>query len=179
MVGEYLFGTAEAEIMEIIDGHVEVRLKGESEWNRLATDLKALAGAYGAEFPLCDSASVRRVGDRELAGAVDEIARSTERLKRSLDNDLKKDRTVDKSARAAIVREADLLAKDAKTLRGRVKEGNPSSAEAEALLRRAAALQAFMDSHQVPASSSAWAALAPRIRMLSDAYGPRVVAGAR
>ena len=32
MIGEYLFGTAEAEIMEIIDGHVEVRLKGESEW---------------------------------------------------------------------------------------------------------------------------------------------------
>ena len=32
MVGEYLFGTAEAEIMEIIEGHVEVRLKGESEW---------------------------------------------------------------------------------------------------------------------------------------------------
>ena len=32
MIGEYLFGTAEAEIMEIIEGHVEVRLKGESEW---------------------------------------------------------------------------------------------------------------------------------------------------
>ena len=27
MIGEYLFGTAEAEIMGIIEGHVEVRLK--------------------------------------------------------------------------------------------------------------------------------------------------------
>ena len=27
--------------------------KGESEWNRLATDLEALAGAYGTDFPLC------------------------------------------------------------------------------------------------------------------------------
>ncbi len=33
MVGEYLFGTSEAEIMEIIDGEVEVRLKGENIWN--------------------------------------------------------------------------------------------------------------------------------------------------
>jgi len=32
MIGEYLFGTAEAEIMEIIDGAVEVRLKGEENW---------------------------------------------------------------------------------------------------------------------------------------------------
>ena len=32
MIGEYLFGTAEAEIMEIIEAHVEVRLKGENEW---------------------------------------------------------------------------------------------------------------------------------------------------
>lgn len=32
MVGEYLFGTVEAEIMEIIEGEVEVRLKGEEEW---------------------------------------------------------------------------------------------------------------------------------------------------
>ncbi|QKF73121.1 DUF1255 domain-containing protein [Aliarcobacter faecis] len=32
MVGEYLFGTVEAEIMEIIEGEVEVKLKGEEEW---------------------------------------------------------------------------------------------------------------------------------------------------
>ncbi|AXK49163.1 hypothetical protein CRU87_08575 [Aliarcobacter trophiarum LMG 25534] len=32
MKGEYLFGTVEAEIMEIIEGHVEVKLKGEKEW---------------------------------------------------------------------------------------------------------------------------------------------------
>mgnify|MGYP002738459030 CR=1 FL=1 len=34
MVGEYLFGTAEDEIMDIIDGHGEVRLNGDSEWIR-------------------------------------------------------------------------------------------------------------------------------------------------
>src|SRR4029453_15110999 len=30
--------------------------RGESEWNRLATDMKALAKAYGAQFPLADKA---------------------------------------------------------------------------------------------------------------------------
>lgn len=32
MSGEYVFGTNEAELMEIISGEVEVRLKDESEW---------------------------------------------------------------------------------------------------------------------------------------------------
>jgi hypothetical protein len=33
--------------------------RGESEWNRLATDLRTLAAAYGTEFPLAENASVR------------------------------------------------------------------------------------------------------------------------
>ena len=33
MVGEYVFGTAEDELIEIIEGDVEVRLKGEDNWN--------------------------------------------------------------------------------------------------------------------------------------------------
>lgn len=32
MVGEYVFGTTLAEIMEIINGEVEVRIKGENDW---------------------------------------------------------------------------------------------------------------------------------------------------
>ena len=94
-----------------------------------------------------------------------------DRLKRSLDNDLKKGTAVDKAARTAIVGEAALLAKGAKSLRSRVNEGKPSSAEAEALLGRAAKLRAFIESHQVPESSTAWASLAPRVQMLANAYG--------
>lgn len=32
MIGEYVFGTCEAELMEIISGEVEVRLKDETQW---------------------------------------------------------------------------------------------------------------------------------------------------
>jgi len=153
--------------------------KGESEWNRLATDLKTLAVAYGADFPLTDGETVRRIGDRELAGMADEIARSAERLKRSLDNDLKKDPAVEKPEREAIVREADLLSKDAKTLRGRVKDGKPSSAEADRVIQRAATLRAFIESRQFPASSTARADVSPRIQTLADAYGTASVTAAR
>ena len=62
-----------------------------------------------------------------------DVVFTLDRLKKSLNNDLKKDRTVQKTDREAIVREADQLSKDAKALRGRVRDGKPSSAEADRL----------------------------------------------
>jgi hypothetical protein len=153
--------------------------KGESEWNRLATDLKSLAAAYGAAFPLAEGATVRRIGDRELAGAADDIARSAGRLKRSLNDELKKDTAVEKSDREAIVHEADLLSKDAKTLGSRVKDGKPSSAEAARVMERSAKLRALIESHQVPASSGAWATLTPKLQTVAGAYGTTLAAAAR
>ena len=34
MPGSYYFGTCEAELMEIIDGDVDVKLKGQESWNK-------------------------------------------------------------------------------------------------------------------------------------------------
>jgi hypothetical protein len=145
--------------------------RGESEWNRLASDLKALANAYGTEFPLPENASVRRVGDGEVAEAADEVARSADELKKSLDTDLKKDGTTAQQAREAIVNEADQLSKDAETLRDRVKDGEPSSAETDRLLTRAARLGKFLDSHQAPTSAKVWTDLTPRLQTVAGAYG--------
>ncbi len=143
---------------------------GISEWDRLTRDLKTLAAAYGADFPLADSATVRRFGDHELAESVEVIEGAAERLKRSLDSELKKDPTVEKAQRAAIVDEADTLSKEAKTLRNRVKNAKPSSAEADRLMARAAKLQTFIQSHRVPASASTWAAAASHMEIVSAAY---------
>jgi hypothetical protein len=146
--------------------------RGESEWNRLTTDLKTLAAAYGTDFPLPENASVRRVGDRELAGAVDEVAKAGDRLKKSLDTDLKKIPSIDKPTREAIVAEADQLSKDAKTLRDRVKDGKPSSAEAGKLLERASKVQGFLDKHpQLPTSASVWSGMTERLQKMAGAYG--------
>lgn len=145
--------------------------RGVSEWNRLASDLKALAAAYGAEFPLPEGAAVRRIGDRELADTLNEIAGAASQLKKSIDNDLKKDPSVTKEARQAMVAEADALSKDAKALRGRVKDQQPSSAEAERLLARAAKVQEDIDSHKLPSSVGLWSGIRTGLQSVASAYG--------
>ena len=147
--------------------------KGESEWNRLASDLKVLAVAYGADFPLPAEASVRRVGDGELVSAVSQVAATSDQLKKSLDNDLKKDPTVSKEARQAAIAEADQLTKDAKALRGRVKDAKPSSAEASKLLAQASKVQGLIDTHKVASSAAAWTATAGEVQVVATAYGTR------
>ncbi len=147
--------------------------KGESEWNRLASDLKVLAAVYGADFPLSANATVRRIGDGELVSAVSQVAASSDQLKKSLDNDLKKDATISKEARQAAVAEADQLTKDAKTLRDRVKDTKPSSAEASKLLAQASKVQGFVDSHRVPASAATWKGAAGYVQVVANAYGTR------
>lgn len=147
--------------------------RGESEWNRLATDLKTLAAAYGTEFPLPENATVRRIGDRELAGAIEHVEDTADRVKGALDSDLKKDKTIDKQTREAIVDEADQLKKDAETLRERVKDGEPSSAEADRVLARAAKLREFISSHQVPTAAGIWNSATERLQNIRAAYGTR------
>jgi hypothetical protein len=145
--------------------------RGESEWNRLATDLKALARAYGADFPLQDNAVVRRTGDRELAVAIDGIAKTADSLKRALDNDLKKSAATDPQMRQAAVGEADLLAKDAKEVRDRVKDGEPSSGEADRLLARATKMEEFLASHSVPGAAGTWKGATSHLASVASAYG--------
>jgi len=145
--------------------------KGESEWNRLASDLKVLAAAYGADFPLTADATVRRIGDGELVSAASQVAATSDQLKKSLDNDLKKDATVSKEARLAAIAEADQLTKDAKALRERIKDAKPSSAEASKVLAQASKVRRFVDSHQMPASSAAWKATAGQVQVVATAYG--------
>jgi hypothetical protein len=103
----------------------------------------------------------------------DALARSADQLKKSLDKDLKKDSTVEESTRESIVREADMLSDDAKALADRVKDGKPSSAEADRVMERAAKLKAFINAHQTPAASAAWAAITSPVQMLADAYRRR------
>ena len=144
--------------------------KGESEWNRLASDLETLAAAYGSDFPIGENPAFRRLGDREVSQSVKALESSAQQLKRSLDSDLKKDPAVDKASREGIVDEADQLSKDAKALRERVNDGKPSSAEADQVLARAARLQTFIKGHQVPAASGAWHGVASQLEIVSAAY---------
>jgi hypothetical protein len=143
---------------------------GESEWNRLATDLRVLAAAYGADFPVSDGATFRRLGDREVSDAVKLFGESAHQVKKALDSDLKKNPSIDKASREAIVGEADQLEKDAKTLRDRLNDGKPSSAEADQVLTGAAKLRTFVDAHPMPAASAAWSDASQHIAKIAAAY---------
>ena len=145
--------------------------KGVSEWNRLAVDLKALAVAYGTDFPTPEGAPVRRLGDKEVAKIVDNIAEAGDRLEHSLDNELKKDVTIDVPTRTSIVNVADEFANDARKLRDKVKNGDPSSSEAQHLLERAMAIQSILKAHQTPTSSGIWNGVPPLLQQLASAYG--------
>ena len=145
-------------------------MKGESEWNRLASDLKLLAVVYGAEFPVGENATFRRIGDKEVADAMKVLEKSAQQLKKTLDSDLKTDPSIDSASHVAIVQEADQLSKDAKVLRERVSDGKPSSAEADQLMSRAAKMQTFIQGHQLPASASAWSGARPPLETLAAAY---------
>lgn len=145
--------------------------KGESEWNRMAGDLKTLAMAYGASFPLPENAPVRRLGDREVAGALENLSKAAGSMKKTLDDELKKDATVDKSTRESMLSTVDDLSKDARALRGRVNDGKPSSAEAEALLGRAAAFDSALGARHVSAARSMWTgSLAKQLETVATAY---------
>ena len=144
--------------------------RGESEWNRLASELKTLATAYGTSFPLPAGATARRIGDGEVVAAADKLAKSASQLKKSLDTDLKTSKTVDKALRDEIVGEAEQWGKDAKMLKDRVKDGKPSSAEAEQVLSRGARLQSFIQSNQVPTASGAWSESRTHLLALASAY---------
>lgn len=147
--------------------------KGESEWNRMATDLKALAAAYGASFPLPENAAVRRIGDREVAMALESFAKSAGTMKKTLDEELHSDATVDKPTRESVLGAVEGLSKDAKALRSRVTDGKPSSAEAEALVTHASAFDATLNA-RTSAAKSVWAgAMAKQLDTVATAYGLR------
>jgi len=146
-------------------------LKGASEWNRLAADIKTLAAAYGADFPLGEGASVRRIGDQEVATAAEQLAKAGEQLKKSLDADLKKSTTVSAQDRQGAIADAEQWSKDAKALRDRVKDGKPSSAEAERVTADAAKLKAFVEGKTLPASAAAWSSASAPLQTLAQAYG--------
>ena len=49
-------------------------MKGASEWDATAADLKRLVEAYSTTFPLPEGAAARRLGDKEVAAAAEMIS---------------------------------------------------------------------------------------------------------
>jgi hypothetical protein len=147
-------------------------LKGASEWGRLAASLGHLAVAYGTTFPLPEGAHARRLNDREVRQAADEVADSADRFKKELENALKRDPSVDQATREAAVREADQLKRDAKTLSSRLGDRKPASGEAKQLVERASRVQAAVAGRSLsPAAETAWGGLRSGLEKVAQSFG--------
>ena len=148
-----------------------VGTKGVSEWNRVAVDLKSLALAYGADFPLAENATVRRLGDAELSVVMGEVVEQASRVKGALNDDLKKDQMMTEAAREAAVADVDEFGKAAKVARDRIKDGEPSSAEVQRVFVHAARIATFIEGHSAPSAAGLWSPTASRLQTIAGAYG--------
>ena len=146
-------------------------MRGESEWNVLAADFKTLAASYGTTFPMPENATVRRLSRGEVAKMADSAARGADQFRKLLDADLKKDTSLDNNTRNALVREVDELKKDGETLRSRVEDDQPASAELDRLLARAVKIQSSVKGRQLPTASTAWTQMSTHLQGLAGAFG--------
>lgn len=146
--------------------------KGESEWNRLSDNLKNLAGAYGTSFPLTPNATARRMNDKEVATAADDVSKRADQLKKALDTALKADKTVDAESRKTAVAEVDQFAKDAKSLKSRLSDQKPASAEAERLFTQSKRIQDLITTRGLTGPvASIWSDLVPGLDNVARAFG--------
>jgi hypothetical protein len=147
-------------------------LKGASEWGRLAASLGQLAAAYGTTFPLPADGRARRLNDREVRQAADEVADSADRFMKELDTALKSDPSVDTATREAAVKEVDQLRQDAKALSSRLGDRKPASGEAKQLVERASRVQAAVAGRSLsPAAETAWGGVRSGVEKVAQSFG--------
>jgi hypothetical protein len=141
-------------------------MKGRSEWDQQATNLKHLAEAYGATFPLPDGATVRRMNDKETAGFAAAIATATDRFK----NDLDKASTLAKPDRNAAKKDADVLIKQANAVKSRTSDGKLATAELRQVVDQVTKLQTFVGAHPIPTMTN-WEAVQTSLGKLQQPFG--------
>jgi hypothetical protein len=141
-------------------------MKGRTEWDRQATNLKHLAESYGTTFPLPDGATVRRMNDKETAATATAVATAASRFK----SDLDKASTLAKPDRDAAKKEVDVLVKQANAVKSRTNDGKPATGEVRQLVEQAAKLQTFVDAQPTPTMAN-WQAVQTSIGKLQQAFG--------
>jgi len=140
--------------------------KGRNECDRQVVNLKQLADIYGATFPLPDGAAVRRMNDKEAAGAAAAVAAQADQVKRAADAD----KTLAKPDKQALKTEAEAVIKQAKSLQSRLEDGKPATADGRPLNEKVAALTA--EGRQLPPSVlTAIGGLRAPLAKLDQAFG--------
>jgi len=146
---------------------------GASEWTRLATSLGELAKVYATTFPLPDGVQARRFNDREVEKTASELATSAEQFKKDLESALKADTTIGPPAKDAAVKDVNGLKEDAEKLASTLDDGRPASAEAKAVLDRAARIRGAAASSGralSPVAQTAWSSVEAGLEKVALAF---------
>ena len=125
---------------------------GVNEWDLYASSLQQLASAYGAEFPLSEDATVRRIGDKELADAADEASDFVKSFSKQLGKDTKKIKSLKDPVKDA-QEELKRIGKLSKTLESNIKKDKPSSAEAKQIVAAVGEVEDVLDLEDMPEST--------------------------
>src|SRR5262245_15752931 len=143
-------------------------MKGGSEWDTMARSLSRLAHAYHTTFPLPPDAPVRRMNDAEAAGVAEEVAKQGDQFKKQIDQE----KAIPKPARDAAKKDVDAVIKQAKTLKSRLSDGQPSTAEARTLMDLTSKVGTFVGAQStlLPGTTGAWKALQAPLDKLSQAF---------
>ena len=141
-------------------------MKGRSEWDQQVINLKRLAEAYGATFPLPDGATVRRMNDKETAAAATAIATAADRFK----SDVDKTTTLAKPDRDAAKKDAELLGKQANAVKSRTSEGKLATAEMRQLVEQVAKIQKFVGANAAIPTTN-WQTVQSSLGKLRQAFG--------
>ena len=156
-----------------IDAYVRQQgaMTGASEWNALAGQLDSLARAYGTHFPLRENAPVRRVGDKEVAEALDMIAKHSSPLKNAIEEDTKNWPKAEREQGKTFGKEAEHLQEEAKAIRDRINEGKPASSEYQILAQDVGRLELYITDHSLSRANSAMTAIRSAVAKLNQAFG--------
>jgi hypothetical protein len=141
-------------------------MKGRSEWDRQAANVKRLAEAYGTTFPFPDGAKAHRMNDKEAVTTAAAIASAADRFK----NDIDKDKTLAKPEKDAAKKDVELLVKQANAVKSRTSDGKPATAEMRQLAEQVAKLQTFIGAHPIPAMTN-WQSVQNSLAKLQQAFG--------
>ena len=142
-------------------------MKGRPEWERQTGNLKRLAEAYGTTFPLPEGATVRRMNDKEPLAAAVGIAAAGDRFK----SDLDKAKTLPKADKDAAKKDVETLIKQANTVKGRISDSKPATADVRLLVEQAAKLQTFVGAHEGVVPVTNWNAVQVSLGTLQRAFG--------
>jgi hypothetical protein len=141
--------------------------KSATEWEHLAVDLRALANAYGTEFPLPDGAIVRRINDKETATAADSLIRTTNQFKK----EISRDKTLAEELKETYKHNAEELIKQAVTVRARSWDSKTATEEAKSIMDLAVQIEQSLERDQTSSSiTSAWKAMQASLQKLRSAF---------